>query len=265
MKMMFSANPRTHGFVTMGPQTQATAAEALETNELTNEPVERCLKKRRVCPDCEVTWRREVQSTHPEGSLNPAWSSKNAVVQEMKKANKGTFVWEKAIHWQAACRMIMNHPNYKYLSKEDKHSAKTAACRDLAAAFHLCIGTGRFFQAFSRAGRREKIAADLWERAETAYTTYFENPTQQHLWALELLEEELGRSDDYIDFNGNLIVPEILQALDFHNGWGTPEDPCGITVYDICRRGGAQWPCGVLCSRIGGIRIPPALGTSDVS
>ena len=129
MKMMFSANPRTHGFVTMGLQTQATAAEALETNELTNEPVERCLKKRRVCPDCEVTWRLEVQSTHPEGSFNPDWSSKSAVVQAMKKVNKGHLQWEKAIHWNAACRMTENQPNYNKLSKEDK-SQETKPCID---------------------------------------------------------------------------------------------------------------------------------------
>ena len=65
---------------------------------------------------------------------------------------------------------------------------------------------------------------------------YIDAPTPENLAAVENMEEEFGKADDYIATNGDHICPEILQALDHHNAWGTPDAPAGIAMFDICRR-----------------------------
>ena len=79
---MVSENPDTHGFRDMGPQTPSTAAESLEMGQSTVERTRTV--KRRVCPDCEVSWRLEAQAWHPVGKLDPDWSLRSKVVLAMK-------------------------------------------------------------------------------------------------------------------------------------------------------------------------------------
>ena len=106
------------------------------------------------------------------------------------------------------------------------------------------LALGNFFEMFGRAIQSEKINGDLWNRAQKVYDKYFQAQTSENLAEVEKLEVELGKADEYVRTNGDFICPEILKALDHHNAWGTPDQPTGIAMFDICRRGGAQTPCG---------------------
>ena len=230
-KMMESDNPATHDWKDMGPLTEREAQEehASKWRKQTH----------RVCPDCEVNWRLKVQSQHPVGKDDPDWATKSMVVKSMKQANKGDNYFEKAVHYKAACDLVERRPDYNKMSRKSISHAKTDACKALAAAFHKAICNGKLFEAFGNAGRKLKISGALWEKAQSVYDVYIKDPNAEKLQALEQMEQEMGEQDDYTTANGD---PEILKALDHHNEWGENN---GIAVFDICRRGGEQYPCGV--------------------
>ena len=95
-------NSATHGYRGMGPQSSDAYAEALELSQSTIARTQLC--KRKVCINCEISWRVDSQEWHNRavGRTDPDWSSEKAVIAEMKRQNKGHFRQTKAAQFNAA-------------------------------------------------------------------------------------------------------------------------------------------------------------------
>ena len=68
-----------------------------------------------MCAACEVEWRQKVQDKHPIGKKELEWATLAIVMKDLKKANKGEHKITKGIHYQAACCIVQDEPNYQKL------------------------------------------------------------------------------------------------------------------------------------------------------
>ena len=135
MKLFASENPATHGFRDMGPQTQSTAAENLELGQSPGRTTQKV--KRRVCIECEISWRVDAQEWHNRvvGREDPNWSSSSAVVATMKHKHKGEFRNKQAAHWNAACAIVQSLPDYNKMSKRQRGGSKNTCLYALCGSF----------------------------------------------------------------------------------------------------------------------------------
>ena len=126
-----------------------------------------------------MEWRQKVQDKHPIGKEDWEWATLAIVMKDLKKANKGEQKITKGIHYQAACCIVQDEPNYQKLSRKAKAKAKTTKCRTLAEAFTKAIRSGRFFSAFSNAGSRLQLSEALYDKANSLYDKYLADPENQ--------------------------------------------------------------------------------------